>query len=98
MAHASGRQRGLLAVQAVFPALLELQALRLLPVGYSVKAVVVAVVVLLALAVRAVLEAVDLVVVAVVLHAVRTLLALVVSVVLAGHWFWSFDYAAICRC
>ena len=49
-------------------------------------------------AVLAVLEVVALVAAVAVLHAVRTLLALVVSVVLAGHWYWSFDYAAICRC
>ena len=33
-----------------------------------------------------------------VLAAVHTRPALVVSVVLAGHWFWSFDHAAICCC
>ena len=30
--------------------------------------------------------------------AAHTQQALVVSVVLAGHWFWSFDHAAICCC
>ena len=30
--------------------------------------------------------------------AAHTQQVLVVSVVLAGHWFWSFDHAAICSC
>ena len=29
--------------------------------------------------------------------AAHTQQVLVVSVVLAGHWYWSFDHAAICR-
>jgi len=60
--------------------------------------VVVAAVVLLARAVQAVLEAVALVVAAVVQHAVHMPQALAVSAVMAGHWWWSIDNAAICRC
>ena len=95
---ASVRHQELLEGQAACPALLELQALRLLRVGCLGKAAVVAAVVLLARAVLAVLAVVALAAVAVVLHAVHTPLALVVSAVLAGHWYWSIDYAAICRC
>jgi len=97
-AHDLARHPEPLAVQAAHPALLALRALRLLPVGYSVKVEVVAVVVPLALAVLAVLEVAALVAVAVVLAVALTQQALVVSVVQAGHWYWSFDYAAICRC
>lgn len=97
-AHDLARHQEPLAAVAGRPALLELQALRLLRAGCLGKAAVVAAVVLLALAVQAVLEVVALVAVAVAQHAVHTPLVLVVSVVLAGHWYWSFDYAAICRC
>jgi len=98
VAHDSERHPEPLAVQAVCPALLVPQALHLLQVGCLGKAAAVAVVVPLALAVLAVLEVAALVAVAVVQHAVHTPLALVVSVVMAGHWYWSFDHAAICRC
>lgn len=97
VARASARQPEPLAVQVVHLALLALQVLHLLLVDYSGKAVEVVVVVPLALAVLAELEVVALAAVAVVQHAVRTRPALVVSVVLAGHWYWSFDHAAI-RC
>jgi len=92
------RQLEHLAVQAAHPALLALPVLLLLLEACSAKVAVAAVVVLLALAVLAVLAVAALAAVAVVLRAVHTPLALVVSVVLAGHWYWSFDYAAICRC
>lgn len=92
------RQPEHLAAVAGRPALLELQALRLLPVGCLGKVVAVAAVAPLVLAVRAVLAVVALAVAAVAQHAVHTPLALAVSVAMAGHWFWSFDYAAICRC
>lgn len=78
VARALARQPEPLAVQAACPALLALQALRLLLAGCLGKAAVVAVVVLLALAVLAELEAVALVAAAVVQHAVHTPLALVV--------------------
>ena len=71
------RLRALLEVQAARPALLALRALHLLLVDYSVKVEAAAVVVPLALAVRAALEAVALVAAAVVQHAVHTPLALV---------------------
>ena len=83
---------------AARPALLELRALPLLRVGCLGKAAAVAAVVLLALAVRAVLAVAALAAVAAVQHAVHTPLALVVSVVMAGHWYWSSDYGSLCRC
>jgi len=52
----------------------------------------------LAQAAQAARAGVALAAVAVVQHAVHTPQVLVVSVVMAGHWYWSFDYAAICRC
>ena len=96
--HDLAKQPEPLAAVAARPALLALQALHLLLAGCLGKAAVVAVVVLLALAVQAVLEVAALVAVAVAQHAARMLLALVVWAVLAGHWFWSIDHAAICRC
>ena len=92
------RQPELLAVQAACQALLELQELRLLPEGCLGKAAVVAALVLPALAVLVVLEVAALVAAAVAQHAVHTPLALVVLAAMAGHWYWSIDYAAICRC
>ena len=83
---------------AVRPVLMALQVLHLLRAGCLDKAGVVAVVVLLALGVLAAQEVAALAVVAVAQHAVHTPPALVVSVVQAGHWYWSFDHAAICRC
>ena len=97
-ARASGRPLAQLTAQAVRPALRALQALRLLLAGCLDKVAVVAVVVTLALAVQAVLAVAALVEAAVVQHAVHTPLALVVSAVMAGHWWWSIDNAAICRC
>ena len=93
--HDLAKQPEPLAVQA---ALLALQALRLLPEGCLGKAAAVAEVVMLTLAVLAAQEAEVVAAVAVVQHAVHTRPAMVVSVVLAGHWYWSFDHAAICRC
>ena len=87
-----------LAAVAACPALLEMQALRLLRVGCLGKAEAVVGLALLALAVRAALEAVALEVVAVVLAVALTQQALVVLAAMAGHWYWSIDYAAICRC
>lgn len=77
VASALARQPEPLAVQAACPALLELQALRLLRVGCLGKAAVVAAVVLLARAVQAVLAVVALVAVAVALVALHTRPALV---------------------
>jgi hypothetical protein len=74
------------------------QVRHLLQAGCLGKAAAGAVVVTLALAVQAAQEAEALVVAAVAQHAVHTPLALVVSVAMAGHWFWSFDHAAICSC
>ena len=84
--------------QAVLPEALVLLVLLLLLADCSAKAAGVAVVALLVLAVQVVLEVVALAAVAVVQRAVHTRPALVVSVVLAGLWFWSFDHAAICSC
>ena len=74
------------------------QVLHLLRAGCLGKAAAVAAVVLLALVVLAVLEVAALVAVAVVLAVALTQQALVVSVVQAGHWYWSFDYGSLCRC
>jgi len=74
------------------------QALRLLLVDYSVRVEAVAVAEQAALAVQAVLEVAALVAAVVAQHAVHTPLALVVLAALAGHWWWSIDNAAICRC
>ena len=76
-AHASGRHPEPLAVQAACPALLELQALRLLPVGCLAKVAVVAGLAMAALAVQAVLEAVALAAAVVAQHAVHTPQAMV---------------------
>ena len=84
-ARALERHQEPLAAQAVRPALRALLALRLLLEICSGKVVAVAVVVLLARAVQAVLEAVALVAAVAVLRAVHTLLAPVVSAVMAGH-------------
>ena len=92
------RLRALLEVQAARPALLALRALRLLLGACLDKVGAAVAVVMLALAVQAVLAVVALAVVAAAQHAVHTPLALVVWVVLAGHWYWSIDNAAICRC
>ena len=97
VAHDSERHPEPLAVQAVCPALLVPQALHLLQVGCLGKAGVVAAVVPLARAVLVVLEVAALAAAAVVLAVALTQQALVVSVVMAGHWYWSFDHAAI-RC
>ena len=80
------------------PALLALLVLHLLLAGYLGKVEAAAVVVPLALAVRAVLEVAALAAAVVAQHAVHTLLARAVQAAMAGHWYWSFDYAAICRC
>jgi len=98
VAHASARQPEPLAVQVVHLALLALRALPLLRAGCLGKAEAGAVVVPLALAVLAVLEVAALVAVAVVLAVALTQQALVVSVVQAGHWYWSSDYGSLCRC
>ena len=93
-----GGQPEPLAVQAAHPALLALRALPPLLAGCLGKAVVVAGLAMAALAVQAVLVVVALAVVGVAQHAVHTPLAPVVSAAMAGHWYWSIDYAAICRC
>jgi len=92
------RQPEPLAAQAARPALLALRALPLLLVDCSGKAVEVVVVVTLALEVLEVPEAVVLAAGVAVLAVAHTPLALVVLAAMAGHWYWSFDYAAICRC
>ena len=92
------RQPERLAAVAACPALLELPVPHLLLAGCLGKAAVVAAVALLARAVLAVLEVAALAVVAVAQHAVHTRPAPVVSAAMAGHWYWSFDHAAICRC
>ena len=95
VAHDLARLLELLAVRAACPAL---RVPHLLLAGCLGKVVVAVVVVVLALEVLAVLEVAALAVVEVVLHAVHTPLALVVWAVMAGHWYWSIDNAAICRC
>ena len=98
VAHVSGRLLAQLTAQAVCPVLLELPVLHLLPVGCLGKVAAAVAVVLLALGVQVVRAVVALVVAAVVQHAVHMPQALAVSAVMAGHWWWSIDNAAICRC
>ena len=85
-------------MQAARPELLELPVLRLLLADYLGKVAAAVVQVMQALAVLAVLEVAALVVVAVAQHAVHTLLAPVVSAVMAGHWYWSSDDGQIRYC
>lgn len=84
--------------QAVLPETLVLLAPLLLPVACSVKAEVAVAEVLAALVVLEVQAAVALVAVVARVAAAHTQQALAVSAVLAGHWYWSFDHAAICSC
>ena len=92
------RQPEPLAALVVYPGQPEPLVLPPLLAVFLAKVAGQAVAEVLALGVLAVLEVAAPVVEAVELVALHTLLAPVVSVVLAGHWFWSFDYAAICRC
>ena len=98
VARVSGRPLAQLTAQAVCQVLLVLPVLHLLRAGCLGKAAAVAAVVLLARAVLAAQEAVARVVEAVELVALHTQPALAVSAVMAGHWWWSIDNAAICRC
>ena len=98
VAHVSGRPLAQLTAQAVCPVLLELPVLHLLRAGCLGKVAAAVAAELGALAVPVVLAVVALVVEAVELVALHTLLAPVVSAVMAGHWWWSIDNAAICRC
>ena len=84
-ARALARQPELLAAVAVRPGQPEPLVLHLLPVGCLGKAAAVAAVAMLALGVQAVLEVAALVVAVVELVALHTLLAPVVSAVMAGH-------------
>ena len=79
-------------------ALLVLLAPPLLPVACSAKAVAEVAAELVVLVARAVLEAVALVAVVARVAAAHTPQEQAVLVVMAGHWYWSFDHAAICRC
>ena len=81
----------------MLPETLVLLAPLLLPADCSVKAAGVAVVALLARVVLAVLEVAAQVAVAARVAAAHTQQVLAVLVVLAGHWYWSSDHAAICR-
>ena len=94
-ARALARQPEPLAALAVRPALLVPHPL---PVGCLGKVAVAVVHIMQAQAPQAVLAVVALVVAAVVQHAVHMPQALAVSAVMAGHWWWSIDNAAICRC
>lgn len=96
--HDLWRYRALLSVVVEPRVMPVVPVLHLLLAGCLGKVVVVVVVVVLALEVQAVLEAVALVAAVVAQHAVHTPLVLVVSAVMAGHWYWSIDHAAICRC
>lgn len=94
----SWRQQALLLVVVVLPEPLVLLALLLLLADCSVEAVAVAAEVLVVLVAQVVLEVVDLVAVGVRVVAAHTQQVLVVLAVMAGHWYWSFDHAAICSC
>ena len=69
-----------------------------LPVACSAKAVAVVAEVLREQEVRVVQAVVALVVEVAELAAAHTPQEQAVLVVMAGHWYWSFDHAAICRC
>jgi uncharacterized lipoprotein YajG len=73
-------------------------ALLLLLADCSVKAAVAVVEPRVARVVQAVQEVVVQVAVVARVAAAHTRPALVVSVGMDGHWFWSFDHAAICSC
>ena len=72
--------------------------LPLLLADCSDKVAVAVLAVLLALVARAVLEAVAQAAVVARVAAAHTRPAMVALAVMAGHWFWSFDHAAICSC
>jgi len=76
----------------------ELPVLLLLLEACSAKAAAVVAVEMVELGVLVVLAVAALAAVAVVLAVALTQQALVVSVVMAGHWYWSFDYGSLCRC
>ena len=84
--------------QAVLPEALVLLVLLLLLADCSVKAAVAVVEARVALVVQVVLEAVALVAVAVLVAAPHTQQVLAGLVAMDGHWYWSFDHAAICCC
>ena len=98
MGHALWKQRARHLAVAASPVLLVLLALPLLPVVCSAKAVAEVAAELVVLVARAVLEAVALVAVVARVAAAHTPQEQAVLVVMAGHWYWSFDHAAICRC
>ena len=84
--------------QAVLPEPLVLLVQHLLLADCSVKEAAVVVEVLLVLAVQVVRAVAAQAAVVARVAAAHTQQVLVVSVVLAGHWYWSFDHAAICCC
>ena len=71
--------------------------LPLLLVDCSGRAEALVVVALMATVVQVVLEARALVAVVARVAAAHTRPAMVALAVMAGHWFWSFDHAALCR-
>ncbi len=74
------------------------QVLRPLQEACSAKVVAAVGEALLVLVARAVLEAVALAVVVARVAAAHTQQVLAELVAMVGHWYWSFDHAAICRC
>ena len=98
MGHVLWKQRARHLAVAASPVLLVLLVLPLLPVACSAKAVAEVAEELVVLVARAVLEAVALVAVVARVAAAHTQQVLAGLVALAGHWYWSFDHAAICRC
>ena len=93
----SWRQQAQRQERVALPEPLALLVLPLLLVDCSVKAVVVVVVALVAPVVQVVQVVAAQAAVAARVAAAHTQQVLVVSVVLAGHWFWSFDHEALCR-
>ena len=96
--HDLWKHRAPLLAVAASPVLLVLLALLLLLADCLAKAVAEVAAELVVLVARAVLEAVALVAVVARVAAAHTQQVLAGLVALAGHWYWSFDHAAICRC
>ena len=84
--------------QAALPEPPELLVQPLLPVACSDKAAAVVVEAQQALVALVVQAVVALVVAVAVLAAAHTQQVLAGLVALAGHWYWSFDHAALCSC
>ena len=96
--HASWKPRARHLALAASQETPELLVLPLLPVACSAKAVAEVAAERVVQVVQVVPVAVALVVEVARVAAAHTPQEQAVLVVMAGHWYWSFDHAAICRC